>query len=75
MHTLLKLAQLRWTGHVTRINGKLAMKSHLFKWESAPNVARRNAIRITLKFLLRISTYIQSPENILHKIVQGGVAL
>ena len=45
MHTLLKLAQLRWTGHVTKclkIGYQRKSSTENFRWESAPKVTRRN---------------------------------
>ena len=52
VHTLLKLAQLRWTGHVTimsdeRLPKKFSMEN--CKKESAHKVAKRNATKTPLK--------------------------
>ena len=47
MHTVLKLAQLRWTGHVIRIQRKFSMEN--YRRESALKVARRNATKTPSK--------------------------
>ena len=79
IHTLLKLARLRWTGHVTRMSNERLPKKVFYgelKWESAPKVVQRNAnIRIHKSISLRSSTYHQSPGNRLPKFVLSGVAL
>ena len=66
IHTLLKLAQLRWTGHVCQ--RKSSMEN--FKLENAPMVVRRRDTRTPSKPPLKTSTYQQSHGNRLHKIVQ-----
>ena len=59
IHTLLKLAQLRLTGHVTRMpDERLPKKSSMenYKWGNAPIVVRRNNTRTPSKPLLKTST-------------------
>ena len=77
-HTLLKLAQLNGLAMSPECltcgyQRKSSMEN--FKWESAPNVTRRNAIRIPWNSVLRISTHHQSTGNRLHNVVQSGAAL
>ena len=58
MHTVLKLAQLRWTGHVIRMpDERLPKNMDKYKRESALKVATRNATKTPSKPLLRISSY------------------
>ena len=61
MHTVLKLAQLRWTGHFIKMSdGRLPKKVfyryHNYRRENALSVARRNATKTPSKPLWRIST-------------------
>ena len=77
VHTLLKLAQLRLTGHVTRMpdigcHRKFFMEN--CKKESAQKVAKRNATKTPLKPRLRNSIFQLSPGNRLLRIEQSGVA-
>ena len=77
VHTLLKLAQLRWTGHVIEclMSGcqrKFSMEN--CKKESAHKVAKRNATKTPLKPRLRIPIFQLSPGNRLLRIEQSGVA-
>ena len=77
VHTLLKLAQLRWTGHVTKclMSGcqrKFSMEN--CEKESAYKVAKRNATKTPLKPRLRNSIFQLSPGNRLLRIEQNGVA-
>ena len=75
IHTLLKLAQLRWTGHVNRMSDEyLQIKSSMenYKSENAPMVVRRSDIRTLSKPALKTLTYQQGRENRLHIIEQNG---
>ena len=77
VHTLLKLPQLRWTGHLTRMPGERLPKKFSMencKKESAHKVAKRNATKTPLKPRLRISIFQLSPGNRLLRIEQSGVA-
>ena len=77
MHTVLKLAQLWWTGHVIRMpDERLQRKSSMenYKRESALKVARGNAPQTPPKPLSRISTYMYQLGlgNRLHRSDQSG---
>ena len=77
VHTLLKLAQLRWTGHFTRMPDERLPKKFSMencKKESAHKVAKRNATKTPLKPHLRISIFQLSPGNRLPRIEQSGNA-
>ena len=76
-HTLLMLAQLRLTGHVTRMPDERLPKNFSMencKKESAHKVAKRNATKTPSKPRLRISIFQLSPGNRLLRIEQSGVA-
>ena len=77
LHTLLKLAQLRWTAMSQEclMSGclrKFSMEN--CKKESAHKVAKRNASKTPLKPRLRISIFQLSPVNRLLRIEQTGIA-
>ena len=77
VHTLLKPAQLRWTGHVTRMPDERLPKKVLHGElqegkRSQGSQKKRN--KDTLKTRLRISIFQLSPGNRLFRIEQSGVA-
>ena len=76
VHTLLKLAQLRWTGHVTRMPDEHAKENPLWRTtlEKAPMVVRRSDTWTPSKPPFKTSTYQQSRWNRLHRIEQSGEA-
>ena len=78
VYTLLKLAQLRWTGHVTSecLMNVCQRKSSMenYKLENAPMVVRRSDARALPKPPLKTSTYQQSRGNRLHRLEQSGEA-
>ena len=69
VHSLLKLAQLRWPGHVT-----IMPDERLPKKFSMENFKKESATKTPLKHRLRISTFQLSPGNRMHRIEQSGVA-
>ena len=76
-HTQLKVAQLKCTGHVTRMLDERLPKTFSmenFRKESALKVAKSNPTKTPFKHRLRISTFQMSPWNRLHRIEQSGVA-
>ena len=78
MHTVLKLAQLRWTGHVIRMpDERLPKNMDNYKRESALKVATRNATKTPSKPLLRISSYQFGLGKSLHRsdYINIGAAL
>ena len=77
VHTLLKLAQLRWTGHVTRMPDERLPKKVLYgelQEGKRSQGGKRNATKTPLKPRLRISIFQLSPGNKLLRIEQSGVA-
>ena len=78
VHTLLKLAQLRLIGHITRMPHERLLPKKVFmencRKESAHKVSKRNDTKTHLKLRLRISVFQLSPGNRLHRIEQSGVA-
>ena len=77
VHTLLELAQLRWTGHVTRMPDERLPKKVLYgelQEGKRSQGGQRNATKTPLKPRLRISIFQLSPGNRLLRIEQSGVA-
>ena len=76
IHTLLKLAQLRWTGDVTRMPDERLPKKILYgelQVGKRSHGGQKKRYKDTLKASpLKTSTYQQSHGNRLHKIVQSG---
>ena len=77
VHTLLKLAKLKWTGHVTRMPDERLPKKVLYgelQEGKRSQGGQRNATKTPLKPRLRISIFQLSPGNRLLRIEQSGVA-
>ena len=77
VHTLLKLAQLRRTGHVTRVpDDRLPKKTSVenYKLANAPMVVERSDTWTPSKPPLKTSAYQQSRGNRLYRIKQSGEA-
>ena len=75
VHTLLNLAQLRWTGHVIRMPDERPQKKVFYGGRKAlTRWLKRNATKTTLKPHFKISIFQLSPGNRLQRIEQGGVA-
>ena len=76
VHTLLKLAQLRWTGNVTRMPDERLPKKVIYgelqEGERSQGV-HKNATKTPLKPRLWISIFQLSPGNRLLRIEQSGV--
>ena len=77
VHTLFKLAQLRWTDHVTRTLDERLPKKFLFGelqvWKCSHG-DKKKQYKTPSKTPLKTSTYQQSRGNRLHKIKQSGEA-
>ena len=77
VHTLLKLAQLRLTGHVIRMPDDRLPKKILYgelQVGKRSYGGQRKRYKDTLKASLKTSTYQQSRGNRLHRIEQSGEA-
>ena len=76
VHTLLKLAQLRLTGHVTKIPERLPKKVLYGELQEGKRSqgGQKKSTKTPLKPRLRISIFQQSPGNRLLRIEQSGVA-
>ena len=70
VHILLKLAQLRWTGHDTKMPDERLPKK-ILNLENAPMMVRRSDTRTPSKPPLKTSTFQQSRGNRLHWIQQS----
>ena len=77
VHTLLKLAQLRWTGHVTRMPDERLPKKVLYgelQEGKRSQGGQKKRYNTPLKPHLRISIFQLSPGNRLLRTEQSGVA-
>ena len=77
VHALLKLAQLRWTGYVTRMPEERLPKKILFREleiGKRSHGGQKKQYKKPSKPPLRLSTYQQSRGNKLHRTEQSGEA-
>ena len=77
MHTLLKLAQLRSTGHATRMPDERLPKKVFYEELQVGKRSKggqKKRFKDTLKVSLKDSTYHLSPGNRVNRIRQRGVA-
>ena len=77
VHTPLKLAQLRWTGHVPRMPDERLPKKVLYgelQEGKRSQGGQKKRYKDTLKASVRISIFQLSPGNRLLRIKQSGVA-
>ena len=74
VHTLLKLAQLRWTGHITGMPDERLPKKVLYgELQEGKRSQGGQKLQRHLKPHLRISIFQLSPGNRLLRIEQSGV--
>ena len=77
VHTLLKLAQLRWNGHMTRMPDERLPKKVVYgelQEGKRSQGGQKKRYKDTLKPCLRISIFKLSPVNRLLRIEQSGIA-
>ena len=76
VHTLLKLAQLRWTGHITRMPDERLPKKVFYgelQEGKCSQGGQKKRYKDTLKASLKNSIFQLSPGNRLHRNEQSGV--
>ena len=78
VHTLLKLAKLRWTSHVAKMPDERLPKKVLYgelqEGKRSQGDQKKHATKTPLKPRLRISIFQLSPRNRLLRIEQSGAA-